>query len=76
MSERNVTVHMDEEVAVVTLNRPAKRNAIDEQTLAELDAAFSSLPREARAVVLTGKGPHFCAGLDLKEPPDTERPAV
>ncbi len=76
MSERNVTVHMDEEVAVVTLNRPAKRNAIDEQTLAELDAAFSSLPREARAVVLTGKGPHFCAGLDLKEHHDKERTAV
>ena len=76
MSERNVTVHMDEEVAVVTLNRPAKRNAIDEQTLAELDAAFSSLPREARAVVLTGKGPHFCAGLDLTEHHDTERTAV
>ena len=76
MIERNVTLHMDEEVAVVTLNRPAKRNAIDEATLTALDAVFSALPREAKAVVLTGAGPHVCAGLDLKEHHDKERTAV
>lgn len=76
MNELPVTLTMDGPIAVVTMNRPAKRNAIDEHTLAVLDETFSSLPSGTRAVVLTGAGPHFCAGLDLKEHHDNERTAV
>jgi enoyl-CoA hydratase len=56
-------------VAVVTLHRPAARNALDAElrsllhrTMAELDADDGT-----RVVVLTGADPAFCAGLDLKE---------
>lgn len=55
-------------IHVVTLNRPTKRNALDEQTIEELVTYFSSAPRAGvRAVVLAGSGDHFCAGLDLVE---------
>jgi enoyl-CoA hydratase/carnithine racemase len=49
------------------LNRPAKRNAISDGLIAQLQTAFVNLPDEARVVVLSGEGDHFCAGLDLSE---------
>jgi len=51
----------------VRLNRPAKRNAISDGLVAQLQTAFVNLPAEARVVVLSGEGDHFCAGLDLSE---------
>ncbi len=62
-----VRVEMDGDVAIVTLDRRAKRNAINEQTVSALGQAFATLPATARAAVLTGAGEHFCAGLDLSE---------
>ena len=54
-------------VATVTLNRPAKRNAINGVMFEELDAAFQHIATEPsiRAFVLTGAGGHFCSGVDL-----------
>jgi enoyl-CoA hydratase/carnithine racemase len=49
------------------LNRPAKRNAINDALVAQLHTAFVNLPETVRAVVLSGEGEHFCAGLDLSE---------
>ncbi|MEW6707058.1 MAG: crotonase/enoyl-CoA hydratase family protein [Pseudomonadota bacterium] len=49
------------------LNRPAKRNAINDQLIAELHTAFVNLPADARVAVVSGEGAHFCAGLDLSE---------
>jgi len=54
-------------VLVVGLNRQAKRNAINDETIEALDACFSSIPSDVGAVVIHGCGPHFCAGLDLSE---------
>ncbi|MFL6664907.1 MAG: crotonase/enoyl-CoA hydratase family protein [Rhizobacter sp.] len=54
-------------VTHVRLNRPAKRNALNDTLVAQLQAAFTGLPAETRAVVLSGEGDHFCAGLDLSE---------
>jgi enoyl-CoA hydratase/carnithine racemase len=51
----------------VRLNRPAKRNAVSDALVAQLHTAFVNLPEETRAVVLSGEGDHFCAGLDLAE---------
>ena len=54
-------------VAHVRLNRPAKRNAVNDTLVAQLHTCFVNLPSEVHAVVLTGAGDHFCAGLDLSE---------
>lgn len=56
-------------VARLTLNRPARRNAIGGGMGEALDAALAALAqdRSVRVVVLSGAGGHFCAGLDLTE---------
>ena len=54
-------------VAVLTLNRAKKRNALDDPTVQGIETFFSSLPDDVRAVVLCGDGEHFSAGLDLAE---------
>jgi (methylthio)acryloyl-CoA hydratase len=51
----------------VRLNRPAKRNAVSDALVAQLHTCFVNLPEATRAVVLSGAGDHFCAGLDLAE---------
>ena len=51
----------------VRLNRPAKRNAISDTLVAQIHTCFVNLPEATRAVVLSGEGDHFCAGLDLSE---------
>jgi enoyl-CoA hydratase/carnithine racemase len=54
-------------VALLRLNRPAKRNALNEETVLGLERFFLTLPDDIRVVVLDGEGDHFCAGLDLSE---------
>lgn len=61
-------------VLVVGLNRPAKRNALNDGLIAEIEACFAMLPDGIRCVVLHGVGEHFSAGLDLSEL--TERDAT
>jgi E-phenylitaconyl-CoA hydratase len=58
-------------VGWVRLDRPEQRNAISRQMRQELAAAFGELERDPaiRVAVLTGNGPAFCAGVDLKEAP-------
>lgn len=62
-----LTLHTDEQVALVTLNRPLLRNAIDERMIADLHELVGRLGTDAslRAVVLTGAGKAFCSGMDL-----------
>lgn len=57
------------EVVRLTLNRPAKRNALSERLLSRLDAALDEIAADpaVRAVVLTANGSVFCSGHDLKE---------
>ena len=54
-------------VAHVRLNRPAKRNAISDALIGQIHTAFLNLPDSVKAVVVSGAGDHFCAGLDLSE---------
>jgi enoyl-CoA hydratase/carnithine racemase len=62
-----VSIAKDGHVAIVTLNRPEKHNAIDLQMFAALAKAGTELANDSsvRAVVLEGAGPSFCAGIDL-----------
>lgn len=58
-----------EGVATIALNRPEKRNAINMQLHRDLAAALKAATRDrsVRALLLTGRGPGFCAGQDLTE---------
>lgn len=61
-------VHPDG-VALITLNRPGSRNAMSARLNTELGAVMRECMRrdDVKAIVLTGKGTAFCAGVDLKE---------
>ncbi len=56
-------------IALLTLNRPQTRNTLSDAMLAALQAQIDDIAasKRIRAVVLTGNGPAFCAGHDLKE---------
>ena len=54
-------------VAIVSLTRPHKRNAINDGLVLALRQVFETLPSYVGAAVLTAEGEHFCAGLDLSE---------
>ena len=54
-------------VTHLCIDRPAKRNALSDALIAQLHTAFVNLPETTQAVVLSGAGDHFCAGLDLSE---------
>ena len=54
-------------VLTVGLNRPAKRNALNDGIIAEIERCFAGLPDDIGAVVIHGIGEHFSAGLDLSE---------
>jgi enoyl-CoA hydratase/carnithine racemase len=67
MSETLVTYQLEGPIAVIGLNRPAKRNAINEAVIDELRVAVARAADEADVAVLHGHGSNFCAGLDLAE---------
>ena len=64
-----VVVKVEPPAGTIVLNRPDKRNAISRQTLADLSQALDDMHQErrVRAVILTGAGTAFCAGMDLGE---------
>ena len=65
----NILLEVKNQVAVVTLNRPAALNSFTKQMHRELWAAFDTIEgdKNIRAMVLTGAGRGFCAGADLSE---------
>lgn len=66
-SDKDIQLEIDDDVAIVRLNRPAKRNALSDALVLAVRDTFRSLPSSVRAAVLDGAGDHFCAGLDLSE---------
>ncbi len=62
-----IKVELDGPIASIRLNRPGKRNALSDPLVAQLHTCVVNLPASVRAIVLSGEGDHFCAGLDLSE---------
>ena len=67
VDERLLRIQHDGAITHIRLNRAEKRNAISDGLIALLHTTFINLPQETRAVVISGEGDHFCAGLDLAE---------
>src|SRR5579863_727544 len=69
MSDLCLFDESDPMVAVVTLNRPQKRNALNIELMEELTRVVhrAAAVRKRRVLILRGAGPVFCAGLDLEE---------
>ena len=67
MSKSLITYQLDDNIALIGLNRSDKRNAINDALIDELRAAVQRAHEEADVAVLFGHGSNFCAGLDLAE---------
>jgi methylglutaconyl-CoA hydratase len=68
MTFETLILEIDDRLAVITLNRPEKRNAISFQLVDDLISALDEIERSnAQVVVLSGAGKAFCAGMDLDE---------
>jgi methylglutaconyl-CoA hydratase len=65
---RKVAYRAEEGIARISLNRPERRNALDQELLTELRAALhaSSVDDSVRVVLVTGAGKDFCSGMDLR----------
>ncbi len=68
-----LVTHPRQEVAVVTLNRPERLNALTTELVSAITTTLRELAADTtcRVIVITGAGRGFCAGLDLSEPGDT-----
>ena len=68
MAEEPVLLETEENIATITLNRPAKLNPLDEPIREGLTGAIETIARESsvRVVVITGAGRGFCSGGDLE----------
>lgn len=69
MIEPVIMLEKKDRLAIVTLNRPQAMNALSSELIAAISETFSNLQKDPSvgAVILTGAGKAFCAGLDLKE---------
>src|SRR5512146_1537896 len=67
MAHSSILMDCSEGVATITLNRPAKSNAFDDNQVEELLDALTIAEQDEtmRAIVITGAGKNFCAGQDL-----------
>ncbi|MBV7276708.1 short-chain-enoyl-CoA hydratase [Clostridium sp. PL3] len=72
MEFKNITFVKEGKIGIVTLNRPKALNALNSETLRELDTAFDALyaDKEILAVIITGEGKAFVAGADISEMKD------
>jgi len=78
MDYQTIRLDITDDLAVVTMNRPDKMNALNTQMRAEIAFAMREAAGQARAIVLTGEGRAFCTGQDLGDAggsgvPDMER---
>ena len=79
MDYQTIRLNISDGLAILTLNRPEKMNALNTQMRAEITFAMREAAETARAIVITGEGAAFCTGQDLGDAgnsggvPDMER---
>jgi (methylthio)acryloyl-CoA hydratase len=60
-------IDIQDEILFVKLNRPEKRNAVNDALILEIDKVFSNIPKNVKCAIIHAEGKHFSAGLDLSE---------
>src|SRR5581483_3553620 len=66
MSDGTVILQTEGDLAILTLNRPEKRNALSPELIADILEALHAVEHgPARVAIITGAGQSFCAGMDL-----------
>ncbi len=63
----SLQLEIRDEILLVGINRPEKRNAFNDDLVLGIEKVFESLPPQIQCVVIYGLGKHFSAGLDLSE---------
>ncbi|MCB2306291.1 short-chain-enoyl-CoA hydratase [Clostridium estertheticum] len=74
MEYKNIILQMEDKVAVLTISRPKALNALNSETLKELDLAIDEIANDDKiyAVIITGAGKAFVAGADITEMKDLD----
>jgi (methylthio)acryloyl-CoA hydratase len=62
-----ITTEIKDNILLVKLNRPEKRNALNKEIILSIEQIFSNIPEGIGCAVIYGEGNHFSAGLDLSE---------
>lgn len=62
-----LNIDYDGAIAIVAINRAAKRNALNAPLVRAIQHCFESFAPEVKVAIIGGHGEHFCAGLDLSE---------
>lgn len=65
MNHSPIKTEIKDNILIVTLNRPEKRNAINDDTILAIENAFLNIPKGVKCAIINGEGKHFSAGLDL-----------
>ncbi len=65
MNNSPIITEVKDNILFVKLNRPEKRNAINDETILALENAFINIPTGVKCAIIYGEGKHFSAGLDL-----------
>ena len=74
MDFKHILYESDGGAVTITINRPERRNALNQDTVHELISALARVNADpaARVLVITGAGDAFCAGADLKDAPEMD----
>ncbi|WP_127818374.1 crotonase/enoyl-CoA hydratase family protein [Microbacterium sp. CPCC 204701] len=67
MAQEEITLEIDDDIAMIGINRPEKRNALHSAMFVKIGEALETAGLEAKAAVIYGVGDHFSAGLDLAQ---------
>ncbi|SHH48516.1 vanillin synthase/trans-feruloyl-CoA hydratase [Chryseolinea serpens] len=62
-----IQTEVKEEILLIRLSRPHKRNALNDACMGSLDEVLSNPPSEAKCAIIYAEGKHFCSGMDLSE---------